>query len=250
MLRLSHILLHLGVALTIISMLILSGCAATDGQATEDDVNNNAFTFPSGTVFHPALTSATTLEFTNNADSFALFSAGGTVTGSNRFGSCILTVGSSTYASGTGPQENDVITLSSCDFDSTNRTLTVSNGSITATSSPAIARLVNATASDLNEKSFLFVSGEIFHPALVNIAVTLEFTNNANDFTLTSADNPDNEATGHNAFGSCTLTVGRSSYRPGTGPLVNDVITLSTCQLNSSTGALTISNGTVSITSI
>ncbi len=75
---------------------------------------------------------------------------------------------------------NDVITLSRCDFDSTNRTLTVSNGSITATSNPAIARLVNATASDLNEKTFLFASGEVFNSALVNIAVTLEFTNNAN----------------------------------------------------------------------
>ena len=184
--RLSHILLHLGVPLTIVGMLILSGCAATDGQASGDEVDNNAFTFPSGTVFHPALTSATTLEFTNNANAFSLFSAGGTASGSNRFGSCILTVGSSTYASGTGPQVNDVITLSRCDFDSTNRTLTVSNGSITATSSPAIARLVDATASDLNEKSFLFASGEVFNSALVNIGVTLEFTNNAHSFTLTS----------------------------------------------------------------
>jgi hypothetical protein len=80
--------------------------------------------------------------------------------------------------------------------------------------------------------------------------VTLEFTNNANDFTLTSADNTDNEATGNNTFGSCTLTVSRSTYRPGSGPQVNDVITLSTCQFNSSTGALTISNGTIGITSI
>jgi hypothetical protein len=170
--------------------------------------------------------------------------------GNNRFGSCILTVGTSTYAPGTGPQVNDVITLNPCDFDSTNRTLTVSNGPATATSNPAIARLVNATANDLNDKTFLFVSGEIFHPTLVNIPVTLEFSNNANDFTLTSADNTDNEANGNNTLGSCTLTVSRSTYRPGTGPQVNDVITLSTCQFNSSTGALTISNGTIGITSI
>jgi hypothetical protein len=248
--RLSHILLHLGVALPLVGMLILSGCTATDGQASADDVDNNAFTFPSGTVFHPALTSATTLEFTNNADSFALFSAGGTVTGSNRFGSCILTVGSSTYAPGAGPQVNDVITLSPCDFDSTNRTLTVSNGSITATSNPAIARLVNATASDLNDQTFLFASGEIFFPALVNIQVTLEFTNNANDFTLTSTENTNNEASGNNTFGSCTLTVTRSTFRAGSGPQINDVITLSTCQFNSATGALTISNGTIGITSM
>lgn len=248
--RLRHLLLNLGVVLTIAGTLILSGCAATDEQATEDDVNNNAFTFPSGTVFHPALTGATTLEFINNANSFTLSSAGGTASGSNRFDSCILTVGISTYAPETGPQVNDVITLSPCDFDSTTSTLTVSNGSITATSNPAIARLVNATASDLNNQTFLFASGEVFDLALANIQVTLEFTNNANDFTLTSTQN-NNQARGNNAFGSCTLTVGQSSFRPGSGPQVNDVIPLSTCQFNSSTGALTITNGTtgISITS-
>src|SRR5262245_65566110 len=145
--RMRHILLNLGVVLIIAGALTLSGCAATDGQATEDEVNNNAFTFPSGTVFHPALTGATTLEFSDNANAFTLFSAGGTASGNNLFDSCILTVGISTYAPGTGPQVNDVITLNPCTFDSTNRTLTVSNGSITTTSNPAIARLVNATAS-------------------------------------------------------------------------------------------------------
>src|SRR4029453_6408921 len=128
-------------------------------------------------------------------------------------------------------------------------TLTVSNGSITATSNPSLARLGDATASDLNNQTFLFASGEVFNPALANIQVTLEFTNNANDFTLISTQN-NNQARGHNAFGSCTLTVGQSSFRPGSGPQVNDVITLSPCLFNSSTGALTVSNGTISITSI
>src|SRR5919204_5265628 len=96
--RLRHILLTLGVVLTIASALTLSGCAATDGQATADDVNNKAFTFASGTVFHPALTGATTLEFIDKASAFTLHSAGGTASGSNRFGSCIFTVSSSTYS--------------------------------------------------------------------------------------------------------------------------------------------------------
>src|SRR5215510_302726 len=251
--RLRHLLLILGVVLTIAGTLSLSGCTSTDQQATEDDVNNNAFTFPSGTMFHPALTGAITLEFTNNANTFSLSSDGGCpprgvciAAGSNHFGSCILTVGTSTYDSGKGPQVNDVITLSPCDFDSTNRTLTVSNGSITATSNPAIARLVNATANDLNNQTFLFASGEVFNPALANIQVTLEFTNNANDFTLTSSQN-NTQAKGNNAFGSCTLTVGQSGFRPGSGPQVNDVIPLSPCLFNSSTGALTITNSTTGI---
>jgi len=250
--RLSHILLTLGVVLTIAGALTLSGCAATDGQATQEDVNNKAFTFPSGTVFHPALASATTLEFTDKANVFTLFSAGGTASGSNRFDSCILTVSTSTYGPGTGPQVNDVITLSTCKFDSTNRTLTVSNGPITATSNPAIARLVNVTANDINDKAFLFASGEIFHAALTNIAVTLQFTNNANTFTLTSTANTNNTAVGLNTIssGACTLTVTSTRFPVGAGPQLNDVITLSTCQFNSATGALTISNGTVSISSI
>jgi hypothetical protein len=255
--RLSRILLTLGVVLTIASALILSGCTATDGQATEEDVNNKSFTFPNGTVFHPALISPTTLEFTNKANTFTLFSAGGTASGGNRFGSCILTVGSSTYDLGTGPQVNDVITLDPCTFDSTNNTLMVSNGSITATSNPAIARLVNATVSDLNDRTFLFASGEIFHPALVNIPVTLEFTNNANSFTLTSADNTNNTASGISTLssGSCTLAFTNTAFTAGTGPQRNEVLTLSTCQFNGSTGALTIagtnsSGKFLSITSI
>jgi len=261
--RLSHILLNLGVVLIIAGALLLSGCAATEGQATADDVNNKAFTFPNGTVFHPALTSATVLEFTDNANTFTLSSAGGcppneagtpivcTASGSNRFGSCILTVAFSTYPPGTGPQANDVITLSPCNFDSTNFTLTVSNGANTLTSNPAIARLVNATASDLNDRSFLFFSGEVFNAGLANIQVSLKFTNNANSFTLTSEENTDLTATGINTFssGACILSVGRSGFRIGTGPQVNDVITLSPCQFNSATGSLTISNGPITITS-
>src|SRR2546428_9286824 len=93
--RMSKTLLSLGVVLTIAGSLTLFGCTATDGQTTADDVNNKSFTFANGAVFHPALAGAvTTLEFTNNASTFTLSSAGGIATGGNRFGSCILTVSS------------------------------------------------------------------------------------------------------------------------------------------------------------
>jgi hypothetical protein len=249
----SKTLLSLGVVLTIAGSLTLLGCAATNGQAEVEDVNNKSFTFANGAVFHPGLAgTAATLEFTDNANTFTLSSAGGKATGGNRFGSCILTVASSTYAPGTGPQVNEVITLNPCSFDSTNFTLTVSNGPNTITSNPATARLVNATANDLNDRGFLFFSGEVFHPALVNVVVSLEFSNNASSFTLASEDNTDIEATGINTFssGACILSVGRSTFRVGTGPQPNDVITLSTCQFNSVTGSLTVSNGPITITSI
>ncbi|HEY5870432.1 MAG TPA: hypothetical protein VI542_33515 [Candidatus Tectomicrobia bacterium] len=252
--RMSKTLLSLGVVLTIAGSLTLFGCAATNGQAETEDVNNKSFTFANGTVFHPGLAGApATLQFTDNANTFTLASAGGTATGNNRFGSCILTVASSTYTPETGPQVNDVMNLNPCSFDSTNFTLTVSNGSNTLTSNPAVARLVNATANDLNDRSFLFFSGEVFNTALVNQVVSIEFSNNANSFELTSEENTDITATGINTFssppGACILSVGRSTFRFGTGPQVNDVITLSTCQFNGGTGSLTISNGQTTITS-
>ena len=250
--RMSKTLLSLGVVLTIAGSLTLFGCAATNGQAEVEDVNNKSFTFANGAVFHPGLAGApATLQFTDNANTFTLASAGGTATGGNRFGSCILTVASSTYTPETGPQVNDVINLNPCNFDSTNFTLTVSNGSNTLTSNPAVARLVNATANDLNDRSFLFFSGEVFNTALVNQVVSIEFSNNANSFELTSEENTDITATGINTFssGACILSVGRSTFRFGTGPQVNDVITLSTCQFNGGTGSLTISNGQTTITS-
>ena len=133
-------LLSLGALLTIAGALMLCGCAGTDGQATADDVNNKAFTFPNGAVFHPALANlVTTLQFTNNALNFTLSStdasaATSTAMGNNTFGSCTLTVTSSTYRINTGPQVNDVITLSTCQFNSSTGALIISNGAITISS--------------------------------------------------------------------------------------------------------------------
>jgi len=248
-------LFSLGALLTMAGALMLWGCTSTPGQATTDDVNNTAFTFPNGAVFHPALANvATTLQFIDNANTFILSSGGGTANGNNRFGSCILTVTGSAYPFGTGPQVNNVITLSPCNFDSTSNTLTVSNGPTTTTSNPAIARVTNATALDLNNKAFLFRSGEIFHPALAGLATTLQFTNNAITFTIasTAADGTASTATGTNTFASgvCTLAVTSSTYPVNTGPPANNVITLSTCVFNNSAGILIISNGAIAISSI
>jgi len=132
------------VILVTAGVLLLCGCGGgnTVEQATAMDVNNQSFTFADGQVFDPALTNiSTTLTFTNNANNFTLSSAGGSATGTNVFGSCILTVTSSTYLSGAGPQVGAVITLSPCDFNSSDNTLSVTNvtnETITAISAPAV----------------------------------------------------------------------------------------------------------------
>ena len=103
-----------------------------------------------------------------------------------------------------------------------------------------------ATASDVNNQSFTFTNGAVFHAALVNVSTTLCFTDNATNFTLSSAGGT---AAGTNRFDSCILTVANSSYTVGTGPQVGEVITLDPCDFNSDLKTLTVSNRDLTATS-
>ena len=104
-----------------------------------------------------------------------------------------------------------------------------------------------AIASDLNNQSFTFPSGAVFNPGLANIATTLAFSNNAANFTLSSAGGT---AAGNNTFGNaCTLTVTASTYAIGAGPQVNDVIRLDPCDFDIPNKTLLIGNGTTTATS-
>lgn len=130
----------LALSLTLAGSLSLGGCSDDVQQVRASDLNDRSFTFASGAVLHPALTnSTTTLSFSNNATNFRLASAQGAATGTNTFGSCTLTVLSSTYVLGTGPQTNDAIRLDPCDFDISNKTLLIGNGLLTGVSSPSVA---------------------------------------------------------------------------------------------------------------
>jgi len=133
------IMLGLVASIAMASALLLPGCSENIQESIATDVNNKSFTFASGAVFHPALADmVTTLTFTLNGTDFTLASANGTAVGANTFQPCILTVALSTYAAGTGPQAHDEIKLGPCDFDLTNKTLIVGNGTITAISAPAV----------------------------------------------------------------------------------------------------------------
>ena len=248
--------------LIIIAMCTLAGCylSRTVDQATASDVNNRSFTFANGAVFHTALANVSTaLCFTDNATNFILSSSGGTANGTNRFGSCILTVVTSTFAAGAGPQGGDVITLDPCDFDSELLTLTVSNRDLTTTSTVATACSPGnvgtgapATPSSVNNQSFTFDSGEVFDVALRNVSTVLEFTNNATSFTLTSAGSISGQATGTSIVqsGSCTLNITNSTYTVGTNLRATSPTTrLSPCNFDSATRKLTVSNAGITATS-
>ena len=125
--------------IAIASAAALLGCAEEIQPATVSDLNNQSFTFADGVVFHVALAHlSTTVAFTNNSSNFALASARGTAVGINSLNPCLLTVTFSTYASGTGPQANDEITLNPCDFDRSNKTLIIGNGTLTQISASGV----------------------------------------------------------------------------------------------------------------
>ena len=243
--------------LTMLGACTVAGCyiSRTIDQATASDVNNRNFTFSSGAVFHSALANVSTaLAFSNDAKDFTLCSGSATATGTNRFGSCVLTVTNSNYSVGAGPQINDVITLDPCDFDSDNKTLTVSKGGITATSAAATtstscSTATQATASQVNKQSFTFANGGVFDSALKNVSTALAFSSNAQNFTLTSAGVVSGTASGTSSVsgGSCSLTVTSSNY--SVGPQRDDIITLNPCTFNSSNNTLTVTNLGLTVTS-
>lgn len=250
----------LGGLLLLLGGLALVGCyiVSPEDQATAEDVDGQSFVFANGAVFHTALANAkTTLAFSNNANNFTLTSAGGEASGGNRFGSCILTVTTSNYTAGDGPQQGDVITLEPCDFDSSDKTLSVGRGSIEATSEPSSSEGTGtsttnqqATASDLNNRSFSFANGAAFDSGLATTATTLMFTDSARSFALSSSS-IGRTASGTHNFGSssCILTFSESNYLSGQGPQVGSVVTLSRCTFNSTNTTLTVTNNGVTRTS-
>src|SRR5262249_49256705 len=101
-------------------------------------------TFSDGQEFHIALINKpTVLAFDNTGQKFKLTSASvvnGQATGDSSFdGGCRLAIATgSGYPAGTGPQSG-TITLNPCTFDSSSNTLTVTNGSITASVSCTVS---------------------------------------------------------------------------------------------------------------
>ena len=252
----------LGALLTIIGAFILAGCylSRTVDQATASDVNNQSFTYTNGAVFHANLVNiSATLCFTDNAANFTLSSAGGMATGTNRFDSCILTVATSTYTVGNGPQVGEVITLDPCDFDSERKTLTISNRDLTATSTVATAcspgssgSVVPATPDNVNNQSFTFSTapgGGVFDAALTNVPTTLSFmddtrTGTAQTFALVSVTSVNGRASGTSTIqsGTCTLSINTSTYTVGTNLRENSRIRLSPCNFDNTTRRLTVTN--------
>ena len=251
-------ILVLSALMTMCGVFTLAGCylSRTIDQATASDVNNRTFTFTSGAVFHSALANVSTaLAFSNNAQNFTLCSGSNTATGTNRFGSCILTVTTSSYSANAGPQKNDMITLEPCDFDSDADTLTVSNRSLTATSAAATTTSGTDCSTtppipEVDGLSFTFASGAVFNSDLLNVLTALAFSNSAQNFTLTSAGAIRGMATGTSSVvvGSCILTV-TTGYSTGVGPQKNDVIKLNPCTFNSTSNTLTVTNLAITVTS-
>jgi len=137
--RMRQTMLGLVMLIAIVGAAALLGCSEEIQPATVSDLVNRSFLFANGVVFHPALANTpTTLDFTNNSTNFELASASGKAVGTDSLNPCTLTVTFSTYVPGTGPQTNDTIMLTPCDFDRSNQKLIIGNGTITEISAPAV----------------------------------------------------------------------------------------------------------------
>lgn len=77
-------------------------------------VEDLEFVFSSGEAIHADLAGDETTVTITSSSSIEIASGGDTATGSLAFGSCIITIESSTFAVGEGPQVGDVITIAPC----------------------------------------------------------------------------------------------------------------------------------------
>ena len=137
--RVRQTMLGLVMSIAIVGTAALLGCSEDIQPAVQEDLNNRSFTFANGVIFHPALANMpTALSFTNTSTNFTLSSTSGTAVGTDSLNPCVLTVTFSTYAASTGPQADDIISLTPCDFDTASQTLIVGNGTISQISAPGV----------------------------------------------------------------------------------------------------------------
>ena len=155
--HLNRMVLGLVVVVTLGGSLALWGCGGDNTEdASPSNTNNLTFAFANGVAFNPNLNNVpVNLTFLNSSTVFDLQVPGALLrraTGTNRFGSCILTVGSnrdplaagggSSFPVGTGPQPGEILSLNTCEIDTDDNTLKVESGFGESTSSPAIPATV------------------------------------------------------------------------------------------------------------
>ena len=103
---------------------------------------------------------------------------------------------------------------------------------------------INASdaAAQLGGKQFVFQQQTIFG----NASATLAFNGDASRFALTAGNGVATGLVGY-GDGSCTFTVGASTFASGTGPQVGQVFTAGTCQTDQSNNNNLILNDATSV---
>ncbi|MGE3540159.1 MAG: hypothetical protein AB7N91_22315 [Candidatus Tectimicrobiota bacterium] len=106
-------------------------------------------------------------------------------------------------------------------------------------------------ADDVNNRSFTFASGVVFHPALANVETMLRFAENGNVFVLTVGERM---ARGRVRYRPCSLTVdpepdGSTFESFASGPQGDDVLLLPTCDFDLDHRTLILGNGTIVVIS-
>src|SRR5262245_32319801 len=128
------------------SSLVLLSCGGGD-DTTDIDTSNAAaqlggkqFVFQEPTIFGNA---SATLAFNGNASRFALAAGNSVATGVVGYGdgSCTFTVGASTFAVGTGPQNGQVFTAKTCQTDQDNNNNLILDDATSVVKGPTVITL-------------------------------------------------------------------------------------------------------------
>ena len=106
--------------------------------------------FPNGSAFSPDIgNNPVTLTF-NTASTFTLASGSATASGNVAFGSCVLTVTTSTFPTGQGPQVGGSLNFPTCDSVISATNVQVGGGAVTGT---AVLNFVNAAGTSATSDS-------------------------------------------------------------------------------------------------
>lgn len=144
--RFNKLARSLMVAVAIVGSLTLVSCGGDDDDdlvdANAGNVNNQQFTFADGAALGVA-GRATTLAFTNNGTRATITAGTNTAAGTNTFGSCLINVQTSNFpatGNNAGPQAGSSINLPTCQVNTGNNTLSITNAAgVSATSNAGSA---------------------------------------------------------------------------------------------------------------
>jgi len=128
-------------------------------------------------------------------------------------------------------------------------------GTVLVAKNDVAVPVTTETVPAVESQTFTFDSGESLTPALANqpIAVTFTDTTSATPtatitaLNITGTNGQPASFSGTTEFGSCTFRVTKSTFPPGQGPQVGDIITVNPCRVSARTGGIVVQGNATAV---